>query len=97
MGTATVSGVWPLTGRDEELRLITESIGDSSEPVGVAIIGAAGVGKSRLAREAATVASGGGATVRWTAGTQSARTVPLGAFSQWLADIDGGALNWLAP
>ena len=93
VGTATVSGVWPLTGRDEELRLITESIGDSSEPVGVAIIGAAGVGKSRLAREAATVASGGGATVRWTAGTQSASTIPLGAFSQWLADIDGGALQ----
>jgi DNA-binding CsgD family transcriptional regulator len=89
----SVSAVWPLTGRDEELRLITESFGEIGEYGGVAIIGRAGVGKSRLAREAAAAASRAGATARWTAGTQSAQTIPLGAFAQWATDIDGGALQ----
>ena len=92
MEATSVSAVWPLTGREEELRLITESLGEIGEYGGVAIIGRAGVGKSRLAREAAA-ASGAGATVRWTAGTQSAQTIPLGAFAQWATDIDGGALQ----
>jgi DNA-binding CsgD family transcriptional regulator len=82
-----------LTGRDEELRLIAESLGARGQPAGVAIIGQAGVGKSRLAREAAAAASGAGAMVRWAAGTQSAQTIPLGAFAQWASDIDGSALQ----
>jgi DNA-binding CsgD family transcriptional regulator len=82
-----------LTGRDEELRLITESLGARGQAAGVAIVGRAGVGKSRLAREAAAAASRAGATVRWAAGTQSAQMIPLGAFAQWAPDIDGSALQ----
>jgi DNA-binding CsgD family transcriptional regulator len=88
-----VSGVWPLVGRDEELRLIIESLRGNTQPSGVAIIGPAGVGKTRLAREAAAIVAGTGAAVRWTAGTQSAQTIPLGAFSQWTPTGDGSALQ----
>ena len=31
MEATSVSAVWPLTGRDEELRLITESLGEIGE------------------------------------------------------------------
>ena len=40
---------WPLTGRDEELAAIQRAIG-GAEVSGVVIAGAAGVGKTRLAR-----------------------------------------------
>jgi hypothetical protein len=93
VGATSVSGVWPLIGRDEELRLIAEALGDRREPGGLAIIGRAGVGKTRLAREAATAASVVGATVRWTAGTQSAQTIPLGAFAEWATGSGGGPLQ----
>ena len=93
MGTTSVSGVWPLTGRDEELRLINESLSVTGQSAGVAIIGRAGVGKSRLARDATAAASTAGAHVRWAAGTQSAQTIPLGAFAEWASDIEGSALH----
>lgn len=50
---------------------------------GMLICGPEGVGKSRIAREALTAAALRGCTTRWTAGTSSARTVPLGAFAAW--------------
>jgi DNA-binding CsgD family transcriptional regulator len=93
LGATSVSGVWPLVGRDEELRLIIESLRGNTQSGGVAIIGPAGVGKTRLAREAAAIAAETGAAVRWTAGTQSAQTIPLGAFSQWAPIGDGSALH----
>ncbi|MGH3764249.1 MAG: ATP-binding protein [Pseudonocardiaceae bacterium] len=40
---------WPLTGRDNELRLIAAALDD---PGGIVLDGSAGVGKTRLAREA---------------------------------------------
>jgi DNA-binding CsgD family transcriptional regulator len=85
--------VWPLIGRDEETRLIAETLSAGREPGGVAIIGRAGVGKTRLAREAAIAASAAGAAMRWTAGTQSAQTIPLGAFAEWATGSSGGALE----
>jgi len=96
VGATSVSGLWPLTGRDEELRLIAEALADRREPCGVAIIGRAGVGKTRLAREAATAASIAGATVRWTAGTQSAQAIPLGAFAEWATGSSGSPLQLVA-
>ncbi len=50
---------------------------------GVVICGPAGVGKSRLAREALSVAASNGCETRWTVGTSSAREIPLGAFTAW--------------
>lgn len=55
----------------------------TSDVSGVVVSGAAGVGKSTIAREALTVAASQGCDVRWAVGTSSARSVPLGAFSAW--------------
>jgi DNA-binding CsgD family transcriptional regulator len=53
---------------------------------GVVISAQAGIGKSRLAREACAVAERGGAFVDWVQATSSAATVPLGALAGLLPD-----------
>lgn len=73
---------WPLTGRSSELRLIEAAIFDP-ESAGIVVRGAAGVGKSRIAREALSAAASKGCEVRWIVGTSSARALPLGALSSW--------------
>ncbi len=73
---------WPLTGRSEEMRLIEGAI-FASGISGIVICGAAGVGKSRIAREALTSASSKGCATHWASGTAPARGVPLGAFAAW--------------
>lgn len=78
--------VWPLVGRDEELRFVAAALRPRGGPSGVVLAGAAGVGKTRLAREAAQRA-GGRAAVRWAYGTASARSAPLGAFEPLLGDL----------
>ena len=73
---------WPLTGRSKEQRLIEAAI-YGSDLAGVVLCGAAGVGKSRIAREALSSAGSQGCEVRWIVGTSSARSIPLGALSSW--------------
>ena len=73
---------WPLTGRTEELRTLEAAI-SASALSGVLVCGAAGVGKSRIAREALSAAASKGCETRWTVGASSARKIPLGAFSAW--------------
>jgi DNA-binding CsgD family transcriptional regulator len=73
---------WPLTGRAEEMRLIEDAISDPGSS-GIVIYGAAGVGKSRIAREALSAAALRRYATHWVAGTSSARTLPLGAFTAW--------------
>ena len=73
---------WPLTGRAEEMRLIGAAISDP-DTTGMVICGAAGVGKSRIAREALDVVASHGGEVRWVVGTSSARGLPLGALVSW--------------
>jgi len=46
---------WPLTGRSEELLAIEAAISDS-DVFGIVVGGAAGVGKSRIVREALSAA-----------------------------------------
>jgi DNA-binding NarL/FixJ family response regulator len=82
--TMPESGPWPLIGRAQELQLIADAVNGSDGSAGVAISGASGVGKSRLAREA--VARSGHGSVRWAAGSSAARGLPLGAFVEWLPD-----------
>lgn len=79
-------GVWPLTGRTEELRFVNGAISGTGNHRGVAVVGPAGVGKSRLAREALDSAAARGCVVRWAAATASARSLPLGAFAEWTGD-----------
>lgn len=73
---------WPLTGRTKEMRAIQTAI-SASDVAGIVVHGPAGVGKSRLAREALSAAASQGYETHWTAGTSTARSIPLGAFSAW--------------
>jgi DNA-binding CsgD family transcriptional regulator len=55
----------------------------ASDVAGVLVCGASGVGKSRIAREALSGAESEGCETRWTVGSSSAQTIPLGAFTAW--------------
>jgi len=78
---------WPLIGRDAELRLIGEALSSDSAG-GVVIAGPAGVGKTRLAGEAAELAGAQGCAVDWVRASRSARSIPLGAFAPLLPATD---------
>ena len=92
---------WPLVGRSEEMRLIATALSDPDSS-GILIRGAAGVGKSRIAREALDAAASRGSEVRWVAGTSSARSLPLGALVAWAGrssnslDLVSGAIRALS-
>ena len=73
---------WPLIGRSEEMRAIEAAI-LASDVSGIVVYGAAGVGKSRIAREALSAAESHGCEGRLAVGTSSARAIPLGVFSAW--------------
>ena len=92
---------WPLTGRDEELRTVAAAIRPGA--AGIVVAGPAGVGKTRLAREALAIPGCRGARVVWAHGSTAARPLPLGAFAGLLdvpagdaAETIGGALDQLA-
>ncbi|MGV0810833.1 LuxR family transcriptional regulator [Mycolicibacterium boenickei] len=70
-----------LAGREEELAAIRRSLGGPGTHHGVVIVGSAGVGKTRLAREALSHAAAAGHRTNWFVGTESAREIPLGAFT----------------
>ena len=55
----------------------------ASDASGILMCGAAGVGKSRIAREALSVAESHGYECRWVVGTSSAQSIPLGVFTAW--------------
>ena len=73
---------WPLAGRGEEMRLIEAALSDA-DASGVVISGSAGVGKSRIGREALVGAASRGCDVRWVVGTSCGRGIPLGALVSW--------------
>ena len=78
---------WPLTGRDEELRRVAAAIRPGA--AGIVVAGPAGVGKTRLAREAVAMPGSRRATVVWAHGSTAARPFPLGAFAG-LLDVPPG-------
>jgi DNA-binding CsgD family transcriptional regulator len=73
---------WPLIGRSEEMAAIEAAI-SAPDASGIVVYGAAGVGKSRIAREALSAVESRGCECRWAVGTSSARAIPLGAFTGW--------------
>jgi len=75
-----------LIGRDSELATIRRALSGADQHSGVLIAGAAGVGKTRLAREALRRAGASGERTQWIVGTQSAHALPLGAFIGLLGD-----------
>ncbi|MEU4427142.1 LuxR C-terminal-related transcriptional regulator [Actinoplanes sp. NPDC024001] len=92
---------WPLTGRDEELRRAAAAIRPGA--AGIVVAGPAGVGKTRLAREALAHPAARHPSVVWAHGSTAARPFPLGAFAGLLdiaagdaAETIGAALGRLA-
>lgn len=81
--------IWPLTGRSEEIRFIKQSLRRTRGTRGIVLAGPAGVGKTRLAREAVAAVPTGSTVVRWAAATESARAIPLGAFTGLLGPLSG--------
>jgi len=75
---------WALVGRAPELARI--AVLRSGGAPGVVLHGPAGVGKSRLAREAVAAAEADGALVEWVQATRSAATVPFGAFADLIPE-----------
>ncbi len=78
---------WPLVGRRAELALVDEALGAPGTS-GVVLAGAAGVGKTRLAREALTAAEAQGWVVRWAVATEAAASIPFGALAPLLPAVD---------
>lgn len=74
---------FPLVGRQEELQLIEQAIA-RREPASIVLAGAAGVGKSRLAREAIEHARVRGLGTEWAVATHSARPIPFAALAHLL-------------
>jgi len=90
-----VGATWPLTGRTEELGFIDAAVRRTAGPRGVVLAGSAGVGKTRLAREALAGLAERGAATRWVCATASARGLPLGAFAGLLGEIDPSSAGLL--
>lgn len=81
-------GAWPLTGRAQELAAVTDALA-GTRPRSLVLVGPAGVGKTRLAREARDLAERAGRATLWVTGTHSAARTPLGAFASLLPDVEG--------
>jgi DNA-binding CsgD family transcriptional regulator len=82
---AAPTGAWPLVGRESELAQITLAQVDDGCP-GAVIHAPAGVGKSRLAREACAAAQIKGSLALWAQATASSATIPLGALASMIPD-----------
>ncbi|NED60547.1 AAA family ATPase, partial [Streptomyces sp. SID10244] len=73
-----MSSNWPLVEREKEFRIIESALRGETTACGVVLTGDSGVGKTTLARHVTAALDGG---VRWVAGTESARSIPLGVFA----------------
>lgn len=69
---------WPLLGRDAELSAISQAL-DDPETGGVALVGPAGVGKSRLGRQVGELASLRGLETIAVRASRSAASIPFAA------------------
>lgn len=87
-----VRWTWPLTGRSDELRDIGAAIADP-DAAGIVIGGTAGVGKSRLVREALSLAVSDRFVVRTVVGSATERNLPLGALAPWTGPGGGSGLE----
>jgi DNA-binding NarL/FixJ family response regulator len=85
MKTFSPVHAWPLIGREDELARIASALGDATCQ-GVVVTAVAGLGKSRVAREAYALAEHEHRLAGWAQATRSAATVPLAAFAPLLPD-----------
>lgn len=73
---------WPLVGRRRELDSLSALLRRGAG--GVVIAGAAGVGKTRLAREILALAEAQGYATAWATASKAAAAIPYGAFAHLL-------------
>jgi DNA-binding NarL/FixJ family response regulator len=69
---------WPIVRRENEFGLIHSALVGQQGGCGIVLFGDAGVGKTTLAR---SVTQSLPTRVHWVAGTESARSIPLGVFA----------------
>ena len=69
---------WPIVRREKEFGLIRSALVGQQGGCGIVLFGDAGVGKTTLAR---SVTQSLHTPVHWVAGTESARSIPLGVFA----------------
>lgn len=79
-----MSDDWPLIGRIRELAFMRRGLG-AGRNAGVLLAGSSGVGKTRLAKELLGIAAESVAYTQWIHASQSAATIPFGAFAHLLA------------
>ena len=84
-----------LVGRKAELSLIVERL-DAATPAAFVLAGEAGVGKTRLAEEAAAQAEAMGQAIAHVVATKAAASIPLGAFAPLLPDDEAPSGERLA-
>ncbi|MDQ1361183.1 MAG: hypothetical protein QOJ44_1560, partial [Acidimicrobiaceae bacterium] len=82
-----LNALWPIVGRTRELTALAEGIDDASCS-GVVLIGPAGVGKTRLAREVRDLANERGLFTGLARATKSASGIPLGALVHLLTELE---------
>ncbi|MBM7790807.1 LuxR C-terminal-related transcriptional regulator [Tenggerimyces flavus] len=86
---------WPFVGRERELRRIVAALAQPAG-AGLMIAGPPGVGKSRLAAEAAAIAARAGFDCRRVLGTRAAKGIPYGALAPLLRDHGSDTLSAVA-
>src|SRR5262245_17543510 len=77
LGSVVMARTWPILARNTQFAILRSALADGTESHGIVLIGDPGVGKTTLAR---LVTQSLPSSVRWVAGTESARSIPLGAF-----------------
>lgn len=85
---AVVTQLWPLTGRHEDLEAILLALADGSRAQ--FIVGEAGTGKTRLAREVLRRLEADGVPTAGATASESAASTPLGALAHL---VPHGALD----
>ncbi len=82
----TLTSEIPLLSRDEEMAWILTRL-KGPKPAAFVLAGAAGVGKTRLASEAARSAAGLGFTTAQAVASRAAASIPFGPFAPFLPEI----------
>jgi hypothetical protein len=88
------AAAWPFVGRELELERIGASISDP-DCLGLILTGAAGVGKTRLAREALAIAESHGNPTEWVTGLRVSVAIPLGPFAHLIPVLEGDGSDLL--
>lgn len=89
-----VSVIWPLTGRAAELDRLRRIV-EARDVAGIVLIGPAGVGKTRLAKECLAVGEKAGYATALAVASRSAASIPLGALASLLPAMPQAAASGL--